>query len=103
METRTAYCSACDRPVPVMLDPAAEDGVRFSAEDATRVICLDYGVRCTGALCPLFSVRDVPPLGRSGVFPPASEAGGSGGVPAARPDRPRRPRVPDPDRPQPTA
>lgn len=103
METRTAYCSACDRPVPVILDPAAEEGVRFSAEDATRVICLDYGVRCTGALCPLFSVRDVPPLGRSGVFPPDTAAGASGAPSGSRPERPRRPRSTDSDRPQPTA
>jgi hypothetical protein len=58
MEMRTAYCSACDRPVPVLLDPASEEGVRFAPVDASRVICLDYGVRCTGALCPLFSFRE---------------------------------------------
>lgn len=55
MTRRTAYCSANDRPVPVLLAPASDEDVRFSPHDAVRVICLDYGVRCTGAMCPLFS------------------------------------------------
>ncbi len=94
MERRTAYCSACDRPVPVLLDPAAEEGVRFAPADAARVICLDYGVRCTGALCPLFSFRDHPPLSLSGPPNAASPAGGAG-----RPVPPRR-RTPATDRSQ---
>ena len=55
MTRRTAYCSANDRSVPVLLAPAAAEDVHFSPHDAVRVVCLDYGVRCTGAMCPLFS------------------------------------------------
>ncbi|HKK26656.1 MAG TPA: hypothetical protein VKB18_01105 [Gemmatimonadota bacterium] len=55
MDRRTAYCSANDRPVPVLLAPASDEDVHFSPHDAVRVVCLDYGVRCTGAMCPLFS------------------------------------------------
>ncbi len=53
---RLAYCSACDRNVPVVLRaPVERDHVPRPA-DASRLVCLDYGVRCTGSLCPLFSV-----------------------------------------------
>lgn len=57
-----AYCSATDRNVPVLVKLARKSSrrARPSYRDAERVVCLDYGVRCTGYLCPLF---DVPTLG----------------------------------------
>lgn len=55
-----AYCSANDRNVPVLVRLAGRrPKARPSYRDAERVQCLDYGVRCTGFLCPLF---DVPTL-----------------------------------------
>lgn len=55
-----AYCSANDRNVPVLVRISRQEGERRpSYRDARRVQCLDYGVRCTGFLCPLF---DVPTL-----------------------------------------
>lgn len=57
-----AYCSATDRNVPVLVRMARERRDRrrrASYHDAERLVCLDYGVRCTGWLCPLF---DVPTL-----------------------------------------
>ncbi len=51
-----AFCSACDRPVPVALKPGAALHEPAIADDAIGVICLVYGVSCTGAFCPLFSV-----------------------------------------------
>jgi hypothetical protein len=71
MKTHRAYCSACDREVEVMLDPAytPEPGEPIPPE---AMICLDLGAVCTGALCPLFGV---PPeqiktnLDRSGIGP----------------------------------
>ncbi|HSR42714.1 MAG TPA: hypothetical protein VLL48_11090 [Longimicrobiales bacterium] len=51
-----AYCSANDRMVPVLVkDEEGEPGVP-SPRDAEALTCLDYGVRCTGYLCPLFSL-----------------------------------------------
>lgn len=82
---RLAYCSACDRNVPVALRaPVKRDHVP-RPRDARELFCLDYGVRCTGALCPLFSKdrrrkrRDGRP-GRVGTAadrrdPPAPSAG----------------------------
>jgi hypothetical protein len=55
MKTHLAYCSACDREVKVTLMPGVElEPGQPIPPDA--VVCLDHGVTCTGALCPLFSV-----------------------------------------------
>lgn len=55
MKTHRAYCSACDREVEVMLDPAytLEAGEPIPPE---AMLCLDHGEVCTGALCPLFGI-----------------------------------------------
>lgn len=53
-----AFCSARDRKIPVLV----RDGPDLSRGDAgpELVGCLDYGVRCTGWLCPLFPVPTLP-------------------------------------------
>ena len=53
MDTRMAYCSACDRDVRVAFPDAGEfvDG-QANIRDP-EVICLEIGARCTGALCPV--------------------------------------------------
>lgn len=53
---RMGYCSACDRNVPVVLRGTVARRTP-SPRDAEALVCLDYGVRCTGALCPLFSIE----------------------------------------------
>lgn len=60
MTTRRAYCSACDRNVPVIVPPDTAQATEPSLHDAEALICLDYGVRCTGWMCPLFSVPEPP-------------------------------------------
>lgn len=64
-----AFCSARDRNVPVLVragrssarDPAHPSSPTRSGEETPELIsCLDYGVRCTGWLCPLFSVPTLP-------------------------------------------
>jgi len=57
-----AYCSANDRNVPVLIRVSPRNERRKkrpSYRDAETLQCLDYGVRCTGFLCPLF---DIPTL-----------------------------------------
>jgi hypothetical protein len=54
MPHHLAFCSACDRPVPVDLKHDSP-----AARDAADVVCLEYPARCTGAMCPLFTVNDV--------------------------------------------
>ena len=58
MPHRMAFCSACDRSVPVALKTGARPDARPAAQDAEALVCLDYGVRCTGAFCPTFSLTD---------------------------------------------
>ena len=58
MPHRMAFCSACDRPVPVALKAGAGPNARPAAQDAEDLVCLDYRVRCTGAFCPSFSLTD---------------------------------------------
>jgi hypothetical protein len=55
VHARKAYCSATDRNVPVVPKAGARLGKTPSVRDAEILICLDYGVRCTGAMCPLFT------------------------------------------------
>jgi hypothetical protein len=55
METRLAYCSACDREVRVVVKPGLEPGPA-AAENAAAVVCLEYGDACTGSMCPLFEI-----------------------------------------------
>lgn len=55
VKVRRAYCSAMDRNVPVMVRRDARLGSRPSVRDSRVLVCMDYGVRCTGAFCPLFS------------------------------------------------
>jgi hypothetical protein len=58
VDPRRAYRSACDRNVPVVLRTDAEFRATPSPKDAQALVCLDYLVRCTGWLCPLFSVEE---------------------------------------------
>ena len=54
LEIRTAYCSACDRNVRVVYAPRQPNADRPPA--ASDLVCLEYGERCTGDMCPLFDV-----------------------------------------------
>ena len=51
MAVRTVYCSACDRNVAVMVEP---DG--SSRRTNTDCVCLDYGEKCTGEMCPILAI-----------------------------------------------
>lgn len=68
VKVRRAYCSAMDRNVPVMVRNDARLGSRPSVQDSKVLVCMDYGVRCTGAFCPLFSFpADVTSSGARGI------------------------------------
>lgn len=61
----SAFCSATDRNVPVLVRMAKKRQSRRPSyyDAAERLVCLDYGVRCTGWLCPLFDVPALPEEG----------------------------------------
>jgi hypothetical protein len=71
---RRAYCSATDRNVPVAIMPGARLGKVPSVQDAEILICLDFGVRCTGAMCPLFTPIRLKGLAEAGSTPTHSRA-----------------------------
>ena len=52
MKNQTAYCSACDKDVHIVItDEPSHDG-HANLHDA-EVVCLEIGETCTGALCPI--------------------------------------------------
>lgn len=71
MKTRKAYCSACDRQVEIgVTDAPSHDG--HATIPDVDIVCLDFGERCTGALCPMFGLPKIVMgvrLARSGVRP----------------------------------
>ena len=52
MKSQTAYCSACDKDVNIVVtDQPSQDG-QANVHDA-EVVCLEIGDACTGSLCPI--------------------------------------------------
>lgn len=56
MLDRTTYCPAHDREVPVLLREGVSDTDIAHLHATGAFLCLDYGVRCTGEMCPLMAV-----------------------------------------------
>jgi len=55
MNTRVAFCSACDRDVQILITDAPVQDAQAPVGDA-EIVCLDIGDRCTGNLCPVGAV-----------------------------------------------
>jgi len=68
MWQNVAFCSANDRPVLVTLRAGRDP----PTDDPHELVCLDYGMRCTGAFCPLLSIPD----GEGGKSPAFAPGGG---------------------------
>jgi hypothetical protein len=73
MLTQNAYCSACDKDVSVVVtDPPVH--AEQAPIDGPEVVCLDFGERCTGSMCPMFGLPRIlmgVRLARSGMKPDA--------------------------------
>jgi hypothetical protein len=55
MKTLTAFCSACDRDVRLVItDEPSQDGHANLVD--SEVVCLEIGASCTGSLCPIGAV-----------------------------------------------
>lgn len=73
MESRKVYCPKCDHDVTVtMTMPPLHGSGHANLPDGGEMVCLDFGPRCTGAVCALsalpravMGVR----LARSGLRP----------------------------------
>jgi hypothetical protein len=55
MDIQHAYCSACDQEVRIVVTPAPLHGGQPMLAEP-EVVCLDFGQRCTGAMCPMFGL-----------------------------------------------
>jgi hypothetical protein len=54
MDVHRAFCSACDRIVPVVsTTPAGRERAPATPPKLDTLVCLDYGTRCTGWMCPM--------------------------------------------------
>ena len=52
MKTQSAYCSACDKDVQIVItDEPSQDG-HANLHDA-EIVCLEIGHQCTGSMCPV--------------------------------------------------
>ncbi len=59
METTLAYCSARDQKVRVAwTEDHAHEG-HANLPDGPVLVCLDYGERCTGELCPMLGQKKI--------------------------------------------
>lgn len=55
MKTQTAFCSACDRDVRILVAEEPLHDAQAPVSDP-EVVCLEIGEQCTGNLCPVGAV-----------------------------------------------
>jgi hypothetical protein len=73
MSTQLAYCSACDQEVHIAVTPEPLHGGQAVLPE-NDVVCLDFGSKCTGSLCPMFGLPRIMMgirLAKSGLRPQA--------------------------------
>jgi hypothetical protein len=58
-ETRKTYCTHCQKEVLVAISAAAPRGGQANLQDHDEVVCLDFGDKCDGEICPLSRFRPV--------------------------------------------
>ena len=58
-ETRKTYCTHCQKEVEVAVTRAAPRGGQANLPDHDEVVCLDFGDKCDGDICPLSRFRPV--------------------------------------------
>jgi hypothetical protein len=58
-ETRKTYCTHCQKEVLVAISPAAPRSGQANLPDHDEVVCLDFGDKCDGEVCPLSGFRPV--------------------------------------------
>jgi hypothetical protein len=75
MQSQIAYCSACDQDVHVVVTDGPTHEGQAPLADA-QIVCLDFGARCTGSMCPMFGLPRIlmgVRLAQSGLRPEAFE------------------------------
>jgi len=56
MQIHHSYCSACDHQVRIAVTPGSAYSGQAPVADAPDVVCLDFGERCSGAMCPMIGL-----------------------------------------------
>lgn len=70
--THKTYCTHCQKEVLVTVSPAPDRGGQAILPDHDEVVCLDFGDKCDGEVCPLTRYRPVVMgvrLAKSGLRP----------------------------------
>jgi hypothetical protein len=58
-EVKKTYCTHCQKEVDVTLSQAAPRSGQANLQESDEVVCLDFGDRCDGEVCPLSKFRPV--------------------------------------------
>jgi len=58
-DARKTYCTHCKKEVLVTISPRAQRGGQANLQDHDEVVCLDFGDKCDGEVCPLSQFRPV--------------------------------------------
>lgn len=59
VESRKTFCTHCQKEVLVAITPGAPRGGQAMVQDHDEVVCLDFGDKCDGEVCPLSRFRPV--------------------------------------------
>ena len=59
METRTTFCSHCNKSVKLGITPAAEHGGHANLPEGGDLVCLDFGAGCEGGECPISGLPSI--------------------------------------------
>ena len=58
-ETQKTYCTHCQKEVSVAISLAPPRGGQANLQDHDEVVCLDFGDKCDGEICPLSRFRPI--------------------------------------------
>jgi len=58
-ETRKTYCQHCQKEVVVTVSPGSARDGQANLQDHDELVCLDFGDKCDGDVCPLSHFRPV--------------------------------------------
>ena len=58
-ETHTTFCTHCQKEVTVAVTPGAPRDGQANLKESDEVVCLDFGGKCDGQVCPLSGFRPV--------------------------------------------
>jgi hypothetical protein len=58
-ETKTTHCVHCDKEVQVAMSPGSPRSGHANLQETDELVCLDFGDKCDGEICPLSNYRPV--------------------------------------------